>query len=232
MSKPGTPAVLVMAKAPRPGKVKTRLHPLLGPERCALLQAELIRHTVQLLAAQQVRTYLAYASTGPEDVTNIGGPPFDGVRLLTQRGADLGERLTAATAEAFADGAGPLLVIGTDAPALTSDHLSAAFAALEHTDLVLGPALDGGYYLIGMRSPHTRPFDLDPTLWGTDQVLAATRARAAEHGLNVHLLPALRDLDTPEDAAALLADRSRACCGEGPPLPRSIAALLRPEESV
>lgn len=221
MSTPRTPSVLVMAKAPRPGTVKTRLHPLLGPLRCAVLQAELISHTLELTTSMGVRTYLAYAPGEGEDSTCALLPP--GVRLIVQRGTDLGQRLTSAVVEAFADGAGPLLVIGTDAPTLTGDHLSAALTSLEHKDVALGPALDGGYYLIGMRRPHTRLFGLDPAWWSTDQVLATTRALAAEDGLSVELLHPLRDLDTPEDAAALLA---------GPLMPARIAALLQPMEAV
>ncbi|MEV6958094.1 TIGR04282 family arsenosugar biosynthesis glycosyltransferase [Streptomyces sp. NPDC051207] len=209
-----------MAKAPRAGTVKTRLHPLLGPEGCAALQAELIRHAMELTGTLGARTYLAYHPGEGEDGTGGVAPP--GVRLLLQRGTDLGQRLTSAVTDAFADGAGPVLVIGTDAPTLTVGELTAAFAALEHTDLVLGPALDGGYYLIGMREPRTRLFGLDAALWGTDRVLDATRAIAAADGSGVELLGPLRDLDTPEDAAALLAD---------PRMPHRIAALLQPAEA-
>ncbi|KUO15807.1 TIGR04282 family arsenosugar biosynthesis glycosyltransferase [Streptomyces dysideae] len=216
----GTPAILVMAKPPRPGTVKTRLHPLLGPLRCAELQAELIRHTMQLATAHTPRTYLAYA---PCDGGNaIGTAVPDGVRLLLQRGEDLGRRLAAAVTDAFTDGAGPLLVIGTDAPTLTAGHLSAAFTALELQDVALGPALDGGYYLIGLRAPHTSLFSLGPDVWSTDRVLAATCALAQSEALSVARLRPLRDLDTPDDAAALLPD---------PALPAPIAALLQPVET-
>ncbi|MDJ0463857.1 hypothetical protein [Streptomyces sp. H27-C3] len=87
---------------------------------------------------------------------------------------------------------------------------------------LLGPALDGRYYLIGLRVPHTSLFALGPDVWSTDRVLAATRALARGEGLSVGLLRPLRDLDTPEDAAALLTD---------PALPASIAALLQPVEA-
>ncbi|MBQ1095349.1 TIGR04282 family arsenosugar biosynthesis glycosyltransferase [Streptomyces sp. b94] len=208
-----------MAKTPRPGTVKTCLHPLLGPQRCAEPQAELIRHTLAVSTARTPRTYLAYATDDGEDAIGTAVPA--GVRLLSQRGEDLGARLAAAVTDAFADGAGPLLVIGTDAPTLTEDHLSAAFTALQRHDVTLGPALDGGYYLLGVRAPHTTLFALDPDVWSTDRVLAATRALAAGEGLSLRLLRPLRDLDTPEDAAALLTD---------PALPTPIAALLQPEE--
>lgn len=216
----GTHAILVMAKAPVPGTVKTRLHPLLSPHRCGQLQAELIRHTMGLATAHTSRTYLAYSPGDGENHISAAVP--EGVRLLLQRGADLGQRLAAAVTDAFTAGAGPLLVIGTDAPTLTGDHLTAAFTALENQDVALGPALDGGYYLIGLREPHTSLFALDPDLWSTDHVLAATRTLARTEGLSIGLLPPLRDLDTPEDAAALLLD---------PALPVPIAALLQPVET-
>ncbi|WAX77471.1 TIGR04282 family arsenosugar biosynthesis glycosyltransferase [Streptomyces sp. KMM 9044] len=216
----GTPAVLIMAKAPRPGLVKTRLHPLLSPPRCADLQAELIRHTAELATSHTPRTYLALSPHEGEDA--IRTTVSAGVRLLLQRGTDLGERLAAAVADAFADGAGPLLVVGTDAPTLTGGHLTAAFTALQNHDVALGPALDGGYYLIGLRAPHTSLFALDPEVWSTDRVLTATRALARDGGLSTGTLRPLRDLDTPADAAALLRD---------PMLPPGIAALLRPEET-
>ncbi|MEU9069853.1 TIGR04282 family arsenosugar biosynthesis glycosyltransferase [Streptomyces sp. NPDC048109] len=209
-----------MAKPPRPGTVKTRLHPLLSPPRCAQLQAELIRHTMAVITAHTPHTYLAYAPDDGEDATSTAVPA--GVRLLVQRGEDLGQRLSAAVTDAFADAAGPLLVVGTDAPTLTDDHLSAAFTALEHHDVALGPALDGGYYLIGLRAPHTSLFALDPDVWSTHRVLAATCAVADGEGLSTGMLRPLRDLDTPEDAAALLAD---------PALPMPIAALLQPVEA-
>lgn len=116
------------------------------------------------------------------------------------------------------------MVLGTDAPTLTGDHLTAAFAALEGgSDVVLGPAFDGGYYLIGMRAPHTGLFGIDPALWSTEKVLTATLALAERKRLSTQLLSPLRDLDTPDDAAALLDD---------PRLPADIAALLRKERPV
>ncbi|WP_171110291.1 MULTISPECIES: TIGR04282 family arsenosugar biosynthesis glycosyltransferase [unclassified Streptomyces] len=210
-----------MAKAPRPGTVKTRLHPLLGPQGCAALQAELIRHTLETVSGCGLRTYLAHTPyDGPDDGRHLAPA---GVRLLVQRGADIGQRLAAAVTDAFADGAGPLVVVGTDAPTLTGDHVASAHAASETRDVVLGPALDGGYYLIGLRAPHTGLFALDPALWSADKVLAATLALADDAGLRTELGTPLRDLDTPEDAAALPAD---------PALPPGIAAQLKPTENV
>lgn len=210
--------VLVMAKAPRPGHAKTRLHPRLGPDGSARLQAELIRRTTTLTTAQGLGTYLAFDP--PEARTEVAVLVPDRVRLLPQPGGDLGRRLTAAVARVTTERPGPLVVIGTDAPTLTPELLASAFSSLDRgADVVLGPALDGGYYLIGLHRPHPAVFGIDPALWSGDRVLDTTLDAATREGLSVHLLPALRDLDTPEDATVLLTD---------PALPASVAALLTP----
>jgi rSAM/selenodomain-associated transferase 1 len=221
MSTAPAPAVVVMAKAPRPGMVKTRLHSLLGPAGCAALQEALIGHTTELTTRRGLRTYLAFDPPDQRCCLRRLVPP--GVRLLPQRGSHLGQRLAAAVQDVHAQCPGPLVVLGTDAPTLTAGLLVDAFTALKKGyDAVVGPALDGGYYLIGMRRPHTRLFALDADLWSGENVLAATLALAERERLKVHLLPPLRDLDTPEDAAVFLQD---------PSLPPRIAALLQPVES-
>ncbi len=216
-------AVLVMAKAPRAGLVKTRLHPLLGPDGCARLQVGLIRRTV--LVAQLVaptRTYLALDALDSDGLDRPGelvGVVPAGVTVLPQSGPDLGSRMRIAAADVFRDHRGPLLLIGTDAPTLTASHLrrAAEWLVAGH-DAVFGPALDGGYYLVGMNGPLPALFTIDPALWGGPQVLTASLAAAREAGLRVGELPALRDLDTPQDAAAFLTEGD---------LPADIAVLLR-----
>jgi rSAM/selenodomain-associated transferase 1 len=215
-------AVLVMAKAPRPGLVKTRLHPLLGPDGSARLQAELIRRSTELSTGQGFATFLAFDP--PDARAELAALVPDTVHLLPQSGGDLGQRMTAVVAAVTAEHTGPLLVIGTDAPTLTPGLLHAAFAALGRgADVVLGPAVDGGYYLIGFHRPRPELFAIDPGLWSGDQVLAVTVDAAAQHGCSVRLLPVMRDLDTPEDATALRAD---------PALPASVHTLLAPLEWV
>lgn len=217
---PAPPAVLVMAKAPYPGRAKTRLQPLLAAQGCARLQAELLQHTVTLATGHGLRTYVAYDPPGAREVMSDLLPA--GMPLLPQRAGHLGQRMTAAVEHVFLFGPGPLLVIGTDAPTLTDGALDRALGTLRAgSDVVLGPALDGGYYLIGMRAAHTRLFGIDPALWSGPHVLDATLARAEEARLDVALLGKLRDLDTPEDAAALLTD---------PLLPSRIADLLTCED--
>ena len=210
--------MLVMAKTPRAGLVKTRLHPLLGPQGCARLQAGLIRRTV--LLAQLVaptRTYLALdAVDSPGELVRVVPA---GVTVLPQSGPDLGSRMSIAAEDVCLDHRGALLLIGTDAPTLTASHLrrAAEWLVAGH-DAVFGPALDGGYYLVGMNGPLPALFTIDPALWGGPQVLTASLAAAHQGGLRVVELPALRDLDTPQDAAAFLTEGD---------LPADIAVLLR-----
>lgn len=157
-----TGAALVMAKVPRPGTVKTRLHPRLGPCGCARLQAALIRQVTALTRRAGLATYVAVDPPN-SDIRDL--TPND-VRLIPQVPGDLGARMAAAVTEVFAlrtgdAGGDPLVVLGTDAPTLTAGLLRQACAALDgDAEVVLGPAVDGGYYLIGMREPRTGLFAL------------------------------------------------------------------------
>ncbi len=192
-------AVPIMARAPRPGRVKTRLGPLLGPQGCAGLQAALIERTVPL--AQQVAprgTCLAF------DHVTCGRRTFAGtVTMLVQHGSTLGARMRAAVDEVLVAHRGP--VVGTDAPALTVSHLRAAGAAITGShDAVFGPAFDGGYYLLARRRSTPGLFAIDPTLWGGPQVLSAGLTAAHLAGLRVGMLTPMRGLDTPTDARAFL----------------------------
>lgn len=211
------PAVLVMAKAPRPGLVKTRLGALLGDDGCAKLQALLVRRAAGLaFAVAPGSTYVAFhpADGGAEMAELVP----DGAVLMAQRGGHLGERLAAATADVFAARRAPLVAIGTDIPLLEPAHLREALGSLETgNDVVFGPANDGGYYLVGLRRPLPVLFDIAPRLWGGPEVLAASLARAEAAHLCVGQLEVLTDLDTAEDAMALLGE---------PGLPRDLRDVL------
>ncbi|MCA3227671.1 MAG: TIGR04282 family arsenosugar biosynthesis glycosyltransferase, partial [Burkholderiales bacterium] len=127
-----------------------------------------------------------------------------GVTVLPQQGADLGARMAHAAAHALAaPGVAAALVIGTDCPALRTAHLEQAAAALARHPVVLVPAEDGGYVLLGLRAP--QPALFEGVAWGGPQVLAATRQRIAAAGLRHVELPALPDLDTPADYQDALA---------------------------
>lgn len=201
-----SPSVLVMAKVPRPGLVKTRLAPLLGDDACVRLQSALVRRAAALaVEVAPDATYVAFHPPCGRAGISCLVPP--GAVLLAQRGEHLGERLAAAVTEVFAARSGPLVVIGTDIPLMLPRHLREALTGLSAgRDAVLGPACDGGYYLLAMARPLAVLFALDAWMWGGPQVLAATLVRARAAGLSVGLLEPLRDLDTAADAAVLLAD--------------------------
>lgn len=208
--------VVVMAKAPTPGAVKTRLQPLLGAAGCARLQVVLIQQVVAVARALAPgQTWVAVdPPAGMEAVAALA----PGAGVLCQARGDLGQRMAAAAKEVHARGPGPVLVVGTDIPTLSPEILTTAAAMLDADhDVVFGPAVDGGYYLVGMTRPRPELFALPPELWGGPGVLAASLDAAARTRLRVGMLPELSDLDTPADAAALLAD---------PASPRDIAALL------
>lgn len=213
------PAILVMAKAPRPGQVKTRLAPMLGNDTCARLHEMLVERTVGLaVSVAPAATFLAFDPPDARHELADVVPP--GVKLVPQRGRHLGERLAAAVADVFAAHAGPVLVVGTDIPMLGTRHFRDALGRLDaggEDDVVLGPAYDGGYYLAAMNRLQASLFDIAPALWGGPRVLAGTVAAARAGGLRVGLLEVLADLDTPADAAALAAE---------PALPAQVRALL------
>lgn len=195
-----------MAKAPRPGLVKTRLATALGQEESAALQAALLIRTVAVATSVSPRgTFVAFEPSDAEG--ELASLLPRAVTLFPQSGGHLGERMDAATAEVYARLPGPVVVIGADIPLLEGHHLRAALSALAAPDtVVLGPAFDGGYYLLGTTCPRACLFDISPGLWGGPQVLVATAARIGDCGLRVHLLDTLRDLDTVQDAEALLGE--------------------------
>jgi hypothetical protein len=149
-----------------------------------------------------------------------------GVGLLAQTGEDLGARMVRAFEETFARGYRRVVLIGTDVPTLPAYTVGEAFALLASHDLVLGPARDGGYYLIGLRHPTAELFEDIP--WSTDHVLAATREKARERGLCTALLAQHRDVDTPEDLYALIEEASKGHRSGSPPAalsPRTAGVL-------
>jgi hypothetical protein len=191
-----------MAKAPVPGRVKTRLCPPLTEEQAASLA-----HGFLLDALARARTlaaaalYLAYSPPDAEAIfQEIAG---EGITCLPQEGDDLGQRMDRLSRRLLAAGHPAVAIIGTDTPTLPVSVLADALDRLAggHADLVLGPSEDGGYYLIGMRRPlHGIFADI---AWGGPTVLADTRERAAGLGLKVSLLQPWFDVDTPEDLARL-----------------------------
>ena len=188
-----------MARHPVAGRVKTRLAAVLGADAACALYRAFVLDLAERLGAMPYAVTWAYT---PPDAPFPELLPGAGCR--PQRGRDLGERLTGAIGEEFAAGPGPVIAIGADAPHIPAAALAEAAATLAHgADVVLGPAADGGYYLIGLGRP--APDLFAGIAWGTAGVLEATLARAGAAGLAPHLLPPSFDIDQPADLARLRA---------------------------
>ncbi|HSS52484.1 MAG TPA: TIGR04282 family arsenosugar biosynthesis glycosyltransferase [Thermoanaerobaculia bacterium] len=201
---PGTSArrLLLFTKPARAGKVKTRLIGDLTPADAARLHAAFLDDLLARLRGGDFELRIAWA-LDPEEEIPAG--PVPGVR---QRGSDLGERLFRALSAAAAsgDGTGAVAAVGSDHPTIPLDLVHRAFASVEAgTDVVLGPAEDGGYYLIALRAGAVSPRLFADIAWSTEQVLPATLARCRELGLTVELLPTASDVDTPADLRRLAA---------------------------
>jgi rSAM/selenodomain-associated transferase 1 len=216
-------ALLVFAKEPRPGAVKTRLCPPFSAEQAASFYAFLLADILETSAAAAERLGLApILCVAPAEACErvAAGAPA-AYRVLPQRGRDLGARMERAFEDAAALHGGPLLLRGSDSPLLGEGTLAAALAALEEADLALSPDLDGGYNLVGLRRPAPGLF---AHAMSTATVLADTLANAGRLGLRAVQLEAGFDLDTAADLAHLARARREGragCC------PRSLAFLDR-----
>jgi rSAM/selenodomain-associated transferase 1 len=198
----GCCALAVMAKAPRPGKVKTRLSPPLTPEQASELNICFLRDTTeniqQVTEAGNSAGIVVYTPVGDEAAFDGILPP--GFQLLGQRGEGFGERLLHACEDLFACGFSSVCLIDSDSPTMPQDALLQAVMQLSFPGdrLVMGGSDDGGYYLIGIKQSHQRLFErID---WSTERVLEQTLERAREIGLQAELLPTWYDVD---DAATL-----------------------------
>lgn len=190
--------IAIMAKAPVAGLAKTRLIPELGAHGAAVLTGRLLDHAVETAIAAAVGPVALWTTPGPGHPAFRALAAHHAITLETQPPGDLGARMLAAMTAAR----GPVVVIGTDCPALTGDHLQHAARALQNgNDVVIAPAEDGGYVLIGVNRP--LPDLMTGMTWSTPQVMADTRARIARRGLRAHELPTLWDVDTPDDLARL-----------------------------
>jgi len=194
------PAVIVMVKAPVPGTVKTRLVPPLTAESAAALAAAFVQDAVR--NARQIADVLVAYSPADGNLLLESLLP-DGLHWTEQQGDNLGERMSAAMADAAASGFSPLVVIGTDSPTLPPARIAEAIQTLQSgtADVVFGPTEDGGYYLVGARQP--QPGLFDGVAWSTEAALTQTAANAARLNLRCHLLPAWHDVDTGEDLVRL-----------------------------
>jgi rSAM/selenodomain-associated transferase 1 len=200
--------IVVFAKAPHAGLVKTRMTPPLSPEQAAELYGNLLDDvlaaTVEIARGLDLEPVVTVHP--PECCPEISRRAPREYRVVAQHGRDLGERMAWAAGEAAAGGASPILLRGSDSPVLEADTVAAVVDRLEEADLAICPDLDGGYSLIGMRRPNPRLFD---HAMSTQSVLEDTLANARELGLEALVLPPSFDLDTAQDLARLAEARER-----------------------
>ena len=201
MTAPHSPRLVIFAKAPQAGQVKTRLIPALGAQGASALAQRMLTHVLQ---------QALQANAGPVELC-MSPPPGDaawnqidipaGVLRTAQGEGDLGERMARAVRRVTAEVGLPVLLMGSDCPALTTDVLQAAARRLQTHDALLVPVADGGYVLIGLKSPCPALFSQMP--WSTASVAAETLARMAALSFKVWRGPLLHDIDEPADLAHL-----------------------------
>ncbi len=194
-------ALGIFVKAPIPGRVKTRLAEDIGSSEAADVSRRLGRQVVGATAGSGHRTIVWFTPAREAAFVREWLHGLGPIEFRPQVGATLGARLSHAVTRQFDEGARRVLIIGSDCPGVGRRLIAEAFTALGKYDLVLGPARDGGYYLIGLRAPQ-------PTLfrgisWSTGAVTIETRTRACSLGLSCRLLRPLRDVDTARDARVL-----------------------------
>jgi len=195
--------IIIFTRYPTPGKVKTRLIPKLGGQKAAhihrLLTEQIIRSLLPLQQSRPVHVFLYYTGGSQKMMKNwLGGSLF----LAEQKGKNLGQRMASAFKAAWARGTERAVIIGSDCPFITDELLARALDLLGHNDAVLGPAYDGGYYLLGLnRGLPVAKFDLffEDIAWGTPLVFQQTLERAENVHLSVSTLTRLHDIDRPED---------------------------------
>ena len=231
-----TCAIAVMAKAPRPGRAKTRLCPPLRPDQAAQLSAAFLRDITENIAlaarAALIHGYIAYAPAGEERA--FDGHLADRTALVLADGSPpmppgvegFGRSLMHAAQALFANGYGAVCLVNSDSPTLpTSLLIGAANALLAPGErVVLGPADDGGYYLIGMKRPHAHLFA--NIAWSTDSVAAATHARSAVLRLDVVTLPTWFDVDDMGSLARLSVEAEASLSGLQPYAAPATMALI------
>ena len=218
------PALAIMARAPVSGRTKTRLQPDLTPEQSAAVSQAFLRDTIDLAASlPQYTPFLAFTPRKERRLFERLAPPE--MELLPQAEGDLGQRMHSLMHELEARGYSPVILIGTDIPTLQPATLLQAIEELKTADLCLGPARDGGYYLIGARHIDERIFEGIP--WSTADVLKLTIQNTKEAGISLAILEEYTDIDTFTDLERLSLDIHRLRGTPGARIPLHTEARLK-----
>jgi len=186
--------LIVFLKYPEKGKVKTRVAAALGQNFALELYRCMISDISAITRKVNADTIIAYS--GPEGASF---PEFPGIRLVHQRGKDLGKRMYNAFVDVFSDGAEKCVLIGSDIPGVTTGLLNDSFKKLVHADMVIGPASDGGYYCIGFKRESLNKMIFREIPWSTSDVFSETVKRIQEADMRAKYLPQLSDIDDIKD---------------------------------
>ena len=190
-------ALIMFIKNPVKGKVKTRLAATIGDDMALEIYQKLIRHTLNIVEDVAADKFIFFSDTVDESIGYENTP----VHKVVQSGNDLGEKMKNAFELLFKTGYKRVTIIGTDCPGITANILEGAFSKLNNSDVVIGPAIDGGYYLLGIKEIHNDLFE--KIAWSTSTVLHSTIERCNTNNLSYSLLSALSDVDEEEDLVHL-----------------------------
>ena len=215
--------LVIFARNPVPGAVKTRLHSRYTPIQAAAIYRAFVLDTVgAAMQARADRRLMACDPPGAEaELADLAGPGWE---LFPQVSGDLGERMYQAARRCFSRSALRVVILGTDVPSLPPHHIDRAFELLESDEVVLGPSMDGGYYLVGLSRPVREIFR--DIAWSTSHVYAQTLERARAAGFTVGILPSWHDVDTPGQLDYLVHHaRAQRHPGTVDPIPHTLACL-------
>jgi rSAM/selenodomain-associated transferase 2/rSAM/selenodomain-associated transferase 1 len=195
--------LIVFTRYPEPGRTKTRLIPAMGAEGAADLQRRMTERMLcgldPLLQSTPFHIEIRFDGGNKTLMKQWLGSDYN---YVSQGRGKLGQRMESALISGFASGASSVVIVGTDIPGITDNTIRGAFDALKQTDVVFGPAVDGGYYLIGLQKKSVNqalPNLLADMPWGTQRVMDLSKKRAADLGLSMAMMPTLADVDRPED---------------------------------
>ena len=186
-------AIIIFVRNPELGKVKTRVAATVGDEAALQIYKQLLLHTMQVADKNDADKFVFYhEQIEPDDIWNKKG-----FHKKLQSGSNLGEKMKNAFTFVFSEGYNKVIIIGSDCLQLNTDIVHEAFAALDQKDTVIGPAKDGGYYLLGMKKIYG--FLFDNKTWSTESVFDESMKDMQQHHLSTGLLPLLTDVDTEAD---------------------------------
>jgi rSAM/selenodomain-associated transferase 1 len=200
-------AVIIFAKAPEKGKVKTRLALGMDEDLAVSIYRKIVEKTIRTVLQTPFSPVICFSPAEKEKMMKdwLGRH----LSYTIQKGDDLGQRISSAFGAAFENGFSQVLVIGSDIPGIEPNHLSEAFSLLKKNDAVIGPAYDGGYWLIGFNRNRFSPHVFADIPWSTEDVLDHTKEKCAGVGVSTALAAKLRDLDTVDDLTLLWRDIQR-----------------------